>query len=115
MIQTGRTTPTVVNVSVEEKTKTVMSAVVVYNTSTCAEITPGSWTINTKPKHGTDTLAPYKFKLTTGSCAGHKYTGAGIFYTSTGPASAARRDVTVATWTGGGFTQFDKFVIRITP
>ena len=80
-----------------------------------AEITPGAWTINRKPKHGTDTLGPYTFTLKSGTCAGHTYTGAGIFYTSAGPASAAKTDATVATWTGGGFTQYDKFEINITP
>jgi hypothetical protein len=118
MIKTARTGPTVYNVSAEEKTKTIMAAYVVYNTRTCAEISPGKWTVNTKPKHGTDTLGPFKFSFTCNGTS-HSYTGAGIFYTSTGPASAAPKDLTVATWTGSAGTQhfkaYDEFKITITP
>jgi hypothetical protein len=118
MIKTARVGPTVYYVSAEEKTKTIMAAYVVYYKANCAEASPGKWTINVKPKHGTDTLAPYKFSFT---CNGqiHSYTGAGIYYTSSGPASAAPRDLTVATWTGSSGTQhfkaYDEFKITITP
>jgi hypothetical protein len=118
MIKNGNTSPTVISVDVEEKTKSIMYAWVVYNKKTCAEITPGKWTINVKPKHGTDTLAPYKFSFTCNG-ASHAYTGAGIYYTSTGPASAAPHDLTIATWTAAAGTQhfkeYDEFKITITP
>lgn len=116
MIHIGRTAPTVVNVSVEEKKKTLMAMAMVYNPSTCKEVTSGAWTINVEPKHGTDTLAPHKFSFT---CNGkrHTYTYAGIFYTSAGPASKAKKDVTLATWSAPGTTTtyYDEFKITITP
>lgn len=116
MIKSGKTGPTVVPVDVEEKKRSVMAYAMVYNPSTCAEITSGAWTINVKPKHGTDSLGPYKFSFT---CNGkkHTYTYAGIYYTSSGPASKAKKDVTLATWSAPGTTTtyYDEFKITITP
>jgi hypothetical protein len=119
MIQFGKASPTVFNVTVQQETKTFILAWVLVSPQ-CAEISPGRWRIDTYPKHGTDTLAPNTWTQPSGqNCAGHTYTGAGIYYTSAGPASAAPRDLTVATWraTYGGTTyrEYAEIKIRIIP
>ena len=70
-----------------------------YNGATCKEITPGTWTINQAPLHGTASVGTVDLPLTGGLCPGVIFTWAAIFYkwTSTNPTDLT--DVVAATWT----------------
>ena len=68
-----------------------------YNSTTCQEITPGTWKVDKSPLHGTVSFGTVQIPLPGGACPGITFTWAAIFYTWT--VQTALTDTLDATWT----------------
>ena len=68
-----------------------------YNSTTCQEITPGTWKVDKAPLHGTVSFGTVQIPLPGGACPGITFTWAAIFYTWT--VQTALTDTLDATWT----------------
>lgn len=95
------------------KTKTSMAAFVEYNTSTCAEISPGSWKVTTAPKLGSNEFGTVTGTLANGACPGVIFTFAAIYYTWTSAVSTTPTDSFAATWSSPDFTIPNTFAIKL--
>jgi hypothetical protein len=69
-----------------------------YNTSTCADLGPGTFSPVVAPQQGTLTYTVQKRKIHDGTCAGSSFQAADVFYT----------------WTGSGANS-DSFELQFTP
>ena len=69
-------------IKIKRYKKTFLSAFTEYNTSTCEQISKGSWTLERpKPKFGTVSYGTVSGQLGNGACPGKTFTFAAIYYT----------------------------------
>jgi hypothetical protein len=87
--------------------QTFIDAWVEYNTSTCVEISAGSWTVTTAPKYGTTATGTVTGTLGNGDCAGVTFTFAAIYYTWTSTNPKVDTDTFAATWTSPDYQEMD--------
>jgi hypothetical protein len=85
----------------------LVDAWVEYNTSTCAEISPGSWTITTPPTNGVTATGIISGSLGNGDCPGDTFQFAAIYYTWTSTTPNVTTDSFAATWTSPDFSVMD--------
>jgi hypothetical protein len=105
--------PDAFSYNVYPKTKTFMAAFVEYNTSTCAEISPGSWSVTTAPTLGGNSFGTVTGMLGNGDCPGMTFTFAAIYYKWTSAVSTTPNDSFAATWTSPDFTIPNTFAITL--
>jgi RHS repeat-associated protein len=86
-----------------------------YNIYTCAEISPGSWTVNTQPSKGTVSTANITGVAAPNGCPQASYTFAAIYYTPN-PGVAETTDSFTATWStpDGQFNITNTYTLTIT-
>lgn len=87
--------------------ETFIDAWVEYNPTTCVEISAGSWTVTTKPKHGFTTTGTVSGTLGNGDCPGVTFTFGAIYYTWSGKDPKVDTDTFAATWTSPDYTEMD--------
>jgi hypothetical protein len=85
----------------------LVDAWVEYDTSTCAEISPGSWTITTPPTNGVTATGIVSGSLGNGDCPGDTFQFAAIYYTWTSTTPNVTTDSFAATWTSPDFQVMD--------
>jgi len=81
--------------------KTYLTAFVLYNTKTCAEITPGQWVVKSSPNYGNLYGKFIKGHLADGVCPSHTYTFDAIYYKWV-IATTAKTDEFKANWKADG-------------
>jgi hypothetical protein len=79
--------------------KTLLTAIVLYNTKNCGEYTPGNWTLNSNSKYGKEYEGHVSGHLANGACHKYVYTGEGIYYKWVSDIHATK-DKFKATWKG---------------
>jgi hypothetical protein len=111
----NQTTHISVSATVLPNKKTLMARWVAYNPDSCAQISSGSWKINSAPKYGTISTGLNVLRFTAGHCAGHSYSFRAIYYTWTKTKNKPepKEDKFVATWTGGPFKYDETFSLKL--
>lgn len=89
-----------------------------YNTGTCAQISRGSWTLNSQQKCGTANCGQVTYGTVTGylangACPGHAFTFAAICYKWSEHSDAQVTDQVSATWTAPDFTLPFSFSLQV--
>jgi hypothetical protein len=87
-----------------------------YNPGTCAEISPGMWTVKKTAKYGTVSTGTGSYTIPSGDdCAGNTYTTATVNYTWTDSSTTKTHDRFIAYWTtpDGEFDYEEKAKIKL--
>jgi pimeloyl-ACP methyl ester carboxylesterase len=72
-----------------------------YNTSTCAQISEGTWTVTTKPKDGITSTGAVKGHLSNGACPNVTFEFGELYYIWTNTSTKDKTDLVAATWNAG--------------
>jgi hypothetical protein len=89
--------------TVHPDVKTLLVWLVLYNSKTCEEISPGNWTLNSGSKYGNEYKGYVSGKLSNGDCHAYKFTGDGIYYKWVRDPYATH-DKFKATWKADGYS-----------
>jgi hypothetical protein len=94
----------------------LLSGYTEYNTGTCMEISPGSWSLQAPlPAYGKTSYGTLTGTLSNGDCPGHTFTFAVIYYTWTKHNNEADQDKINAIWKtpDGAFNSLFNFVVQV--
>ncbi len=106
---------TTYTLNVSPTATTLIAGLVEYNPTTCTEVSSGTWTVNTAPKHGTTTIGTLQGTLSNGSCPSTTFTFGTISYTPTD--KKATKDDFAATWVSPDYNEpfdFDLLLPHVT-
>jgi len=95
------------------KDKTLVDGYVEYNTSTCDEISAGSWAVTQAPQYGVTATGTVSATLGNGDCPGVTFTFAVLYYTWTSKTAGVTADTAAATWTSPDFSESDTFAFNL--
>jgi hypothetical protein len=98
---------------VQRYKKKLLAAYTEYYPSTCEEVSPGSWSVNTSPKYGQVSFDIISGNLASGDCPGTTFTFAAIYYKWTEHNNKSITDPFTATWTSPSFVFPFSFDIKV--